>query len=165
MNRAQRGQNLSWLLADLDLYARNNGITAPDPCPPEAISLSESLFLAHSTPDANFPAICHSNHLLCPQELANLRGVPLRPDRAEAVLGTGGFILYAAPFRRPHTGCGLLFATSLEEEHREDGAATPFDSGGLVSFLVRPDPAESAPAFFARYRLPSRSIATTCARQ
>ena len=155
MNRAQREQNLSRLLADLDLYARNNGINAPDPCPPEALALSESLFLAHSTPDGSFPAICHSNHLLCPQGLANLRGVPLRPDCAEAVLGTGGFVfLYAAPFRFPQTGCGLLFAVSLEGEHGEDGVAAPFDSGGLVNVFSRPDPTEAAPAFLARCGLP-----------
>lgn len=155
MNRAQREQNLSRLLADLDLYAQSNGIDVPDPFPPEALSLSESVFLSHSTPDASFPAICHSNRLLCPQGLAQLRGEPLRPDCAEAVLGTGGFVfLYAAPFRFPQTGCGLLFAVSLEGEHGEDGVAAPFDSGGLVNVFSRPDPAESTPAFLSRHGLP-----------
>jgi hypothetical protein len=117
--------------------------------------VSESLFLSHSTPDAEFPGICRSNQLFCPQKLADLRGAPLRADCAEAVLGTGGFVfLYAAPFRFPHTGCGLLFAAQLEKEHRENGVATPFDSGGLVKVFARPDPAESARAFLARHELP-----------
>lgn len=155
MSRAQSERNLRRLLDDLDIYARNRGIEAPDPCPPEAISLSESLFLAHSTSDGSFSAICKSNHLLCPQELASLRGVPLRPDCAEATLGTAGFVfLYAAPFQFPQSGCGLLFAAELEEEYRDTGVATPFDSGGLVTVFVRENPAESAPAFLARHELP-----------
>jgi len=155
MTRAQREQNLNRLLTELNVYALNNGVSAPDPCPPDAISLSEGLFLAHSTTDGAFPTICTSNQLLCPQRLAQLRGVPLERDCAEAVLGTGGFVfLYAAPFGRPHTGCGFLFSAMLEEEHSEDGAATPFDSGGLVRFCTRANPGESAADFFARHRLP-----------
>jgi hypothetical protein len=155
MSRAQREQNLRRLLDDLLAYGRNDAFGAPNPCLPEATSFSRALFLAHSTPDANFPAICGSNQLLCPQRLANLRGVALRPDCAEAVLGTGGFVfLYAAPFRFPETGCGLLFAAELEDEHRDNGVATPFDSGGLVKAFTRPDPIESAPAFLARHELP-----------
>jgi hypothetical protein len=121
----------------------------------EATSLSGALFLAHSTPDANLPAICRWNQLLCPQGLANLRGEPLRPDCAEAALGTGGFVfLYAAPFRFPHTGCGLLFAAELEDDHPDHGIATPFDSGGLVNVFSRLDPTESALGFLARHELP-----------
>jgi len=45
---------------------------------------------------------------------------------------------YVAPFRYPNTGCGLLFAATLESAHRDDGAATPFDSGWLTKLRVRP---------------------------
>ena len=143
------------LQESLEEYGRAQGIAAPHSPPPEAEALSQSLFLAHSTPDGKFPAICRSNQLLSPAGLARARGRHLRPDSAEAVLGTGEFVfLYAAPFRFPATGCGLLFAASLEDGYREDGASTPFDSGGLVNVFSRPDPNEPARTFQARHELP-----------
>lgn len=155
MSRSQRERNLTRLLEGLDAYARDNGITAPNPPPPEAVTLSASCFLAHSTSDDSFAAICASNQLLSPAELARQRGEALRPDSAEAILDTGKFVfLYAAPFRYPHTGCGLLFAVSLEHENREEGVATPFDSGGLKEVFSRADPAEAPRAFLSRHELP-----------
>jgi hypothetical protein len=52
-------------------------------------------------------------------------------------------------------GCGLLFAASLESAHAYEGAATPFDSGGLASVLARQDPAEPVRGFLARHELPA----------
>lgn len=70
-------------------------------------------------------------------------------------MGTAGSVfLYVAPFRYPISGCGLLFASTLEKERRDEGVATPFDSGGLATVLVRPDPAEPVRQFLARHELP-----------
>jgi hypothetical protein len=59
-----------------------------------------------------------------------------------------------SPFRYPNTTCGLLFAKSLESQHRDAGVATPFDSGGLMGIFVRPDPTEPLRDFLARHELP-----------
>jgi hypothetical protein len=61
---------------------------------------------------------------------------------------------YVAPFRYPDTGCGLLFARTLEFHRSHDGVATPFDSGGLLKVFTRPDPAEPPRAFLSRHELP-----------
>jgi hypothetical protein len=80
---------------------------------------------------------------------------PLAPNCPERALGTEDFVfLYAGPFCFPHTGCGLLFSHRLEEEHREEGAATAFDSGGLMNHFARPDPSENPAAFLARHDWP-----------
>jgi hypothetical protein len=80
---------------------------------------------------------------------------PLRPGSVKAVLGTvNAVFLYAAPFRFPATGCGVLFAARLEAMCREEGLATPFDSGGLLHVFTRADPAEAPAAFLARHELP-----------
>ena len=105
------------------------------------------MFLAHSTSDLNFSGICRTGHFS--------PGVPLTPDKAEAVLGTAGSIFFfVSPFHYPQTNCGLLFARSLELQHREDGIATPFDSGGLKNVFTRRDPTETPRAFLLRHELP-----------
>jgi len=87
--------------------------------------------------------------------LAHDSGISLPTDCTEALLGTAGTVFfYTAPFRYPHTGCGLLFAHTLERFHGEAGVATPFDSGGLVKCFTRPDPAEPPKEFLARHELP-----------
>ncbi|MGI8991162.1 MAG: hypothetical protein ACR2I2_16485 [Bryobacteraceae bacterium] len=70
-------------------------------------------------------------------------------------MGTAGYVFfYVAPFRYPNTGCGLLFAKSLEFEHENGGVATPFDSGGLARMFIRADPAEPLREFLARHEMP-----------
>jgi len=135
-------------------YARENGIEVADPAP-EAVRLSHSLYLAHSTASDKFSKICDAGLLLSATQLALRRGEDLRPNSVEVLLGTADSVfLYVAPFRYPNTGCGLLFARSLEEHHLDDGVATPFDSGGLVDVFTRPDPAEPVRAFLSRHELP-----------
>jgi hypothetical protein len=96
-------------------------------------------------------AICASGYLSSPVRL----GRPLPPKCPEVILGTAGSVFfYLSPFRYPNTGCGLLFAHSLELEHKDDGLATPFDSGGLLKNLTRHNPAESPQDFLARHELP-----------
>jgi hypothetical protein len=125
------------------------------PVPPEAATLAQSVYLAHSTSEANFSFICDSNRLLSPQRLHEEAIKTLKSGSVEAVLGTANAVfLYAAPFRRPATGCGVLFAAGLETDYREEGLATPFDSGGLLHLFTRTDPAEAPAAFLARHELP-----------
>lgn len=70
-------------------------------------------------------------------------------------MGTGESVFfYVSPFRYPHTACGLLFAGTLELERKNDGVATPFDSGGLLRIFARPDPAESPQEFLWRHEMP-----------
>ncbi|MBM4047613.1 MAG: hypothetical protein FJ279_21110 [Planctomycetes bacterium] len=144
------------MLQELDQYAAANKVDAAKQPPREAEALSKSLFLAHSTTDTNFSAVCASKRLLSPSRLAELSGTRVNPRSPEAILGTAGYVfLYAAPFCRGSTGCGFLFAHTLESAHREDGVATPFDSGGLLHKKVsRPNPAEPARDFLARHEIP-----------
>lgn len=155
MARSRWEQNLRQLHKRLDRYAAAENIDAAKPPPPEAQALSTSLFLAHSTADKNFSAICASNRLLSPALVAEQTKEAVAPDSVEAILGTAGYVfLYAAPFRHPATGCGFLFAHTLESAYREDGVATPFDSGGLVRKFSRPNAHEPARDFLARHELP-----------
>ena len=116
--------------------------------------LSSSLYLAHSRSDANFGKICEGGRLLSSDRLAAL-GIPLDPSCTGMFMKTTGSVFfYVAPFRYPNTGCGLLFATTLESAHPDEGLAAPFDSGALRNHLTRPDPAESPQAFLSRHELP-----------
>ncbi len=88
-------------------------------------------------------------------QLAARRGEAPKTDSVEMKLGTADSVFfYLAPFRSPHTGCGLLFARSLEDYHKDYGVATPFDSGGLVDVFSRSDSAEQPRAFLSRHELP-----------
>jgi hypothetical protein len=155
MSRERREENLRQLSARFDDYARSNKIARASPVSPEAAALAQSVYLAHSTSEANFSSVCRSNLLLSPQRL-HAEGIKtLKSDSAEAVLGTANAVfLYAAPFRSPATGCGVLFAAGLETNYKEEGLATPFDSGGLLRMFTRADPAEAPAAFLARHELP-----------
>jgi len=86
MSRDRTEENLRQLSARLDDYARASGIDPARPVPPEAAAMARSLFLAHSTSEANFSSICESSRLLSPQRL-DAEGIrTLRPDSVEAVL-------------------------------------------------------------------------------
>ena len=125
-------------------------------CPtPTARPLAEALLLAHSTTANRLAEIHRSGVLLSTAAVNALKGKPVPPDGAESVLGTAGFVfLYAGTFRYPGTSCGLLFAKSLEAQYKDDGEASPFDSGGLLFHLQRPDPAESPRSYLQRHTLP-----------
>ena len=70
-------------------------------------------------------------------------------------LGTSNDIFfYVGPFRYPSTACGILFSHSIESDHVDTAKATPFDSGGLVHRLGRPDADESVSTYLARRELP-----------
>ena len=155
MSRHQWQANLDGLCLSLEDYATKNGIGVPNASSGAAARLGDSAYLAHSTSRKSFSSICDSGYLNSAASLAAARGASLPPACAEVVLGTAGYVFfYVSPFRYPNTTCGFLFAKSLESHYRDDGAATPFDSGGLTKYLVRPDPAEPPQSFLARHELP-----------
>src|ERR1035437_560328 len=155
MSRHKWQANLDGLCRSLEDYAKKNGIGDPNPSSGAASRLSDSLYLAHSTSGEKFSDICASGYLASAASLAAARGESLAPACAEVVLGTAGSVFfYVSPFRYPNTTCGFLFAKSLESHYRDGGAATPFDSGGLMRIFVRPDPAELPRAFLSRHELP-----------
>jgi len=155
MSRHQWQANLDRLCRSLEDYADANGIGVPSPSSGAAAGLSDSLYLAHSTSRKNFRSVCNSGYLYSAASLAAAGGESLGPAGAEVELGaTESVFFYLSPFRYPHTSCGFLFAKSLESQHRNDGVATPFDSGGLMRICIRPDPAEPLRAFLSRHELP-----------
>ena len=146
MNIGRYQANFDRLCGNLTAYAEAN-------CPPahgddgqraaRAKTLSESLFLAHSTAGAKFALICRD------QGLKGFHG------RVEVQMGTEDCVFfYLSPFRRPNTSCGFLFSRNLEISRRGDGAASPFDSGSLVEHCVRPDQTQSLRDFLAVHELP-----------
>ena len=150
---SSRIANLDRLCQELETHAQSLGI--PMGPSPVAEKLSQSLFLAHSTADQKFAQVCAARCLSSNAKLAAEQGITLAADCTEVVLGTSDTVFfYAAPFRYPNTGCGLLYARSLEKDYESTGAATPFDSGGLRHKMVRPDPAEPVQTFLARHELP-----------
>ncbi|MDP3000887.1 MAG: hypothetical protein Q8N47_25615 [Bryobacterales bacterium] len=154
MSRRRYEANLIELQERMTAYARENGIEVADPAP-DTVRLSHSLYLAHSTASDDFSKICAAGRLLSATQLALRGGKASKPGSVKVLLGTADSVFfYVAPFRYPNTGCGLLFARSLEEHRMDDGVATPFDSGGLVHVLVRPNPAEPVRDFLSRHELP-----------
>jgi hypothetical protein len=111
-------------------------------------------------PSATFVAVAADEKgmgwkLLSPAKLDELRIKALRPESAEAALGTAGFVfLYCGQFRYPETQVGFLFATTLEVDRSAVCEASPFDSGALHRKATWPDAAESAIAFLGRHTLP-----------
>src|ERR1017187_1939833 len=155
MSRHQWQANLDGLCRSLEDYAKQNGIGVPNPSSGAAARLSDSLYLAHSTSGEKFSEICASGFLDSAARLAAARGEVLAPTRDEVVLGTAGSVFfYVSPFRYPNTTCGFLFAKARESHRSDVGMATPFDSGGLLGRITRPDPAELPRAFMSRHELP-----------
>lgn len=152
MTRQQRENNLARVCDDLTRHCASslNLAQLPPPAP-----LAEALLLAHSTSSGGLAGIQRSGFLQSAAAVYALKGMPVPPDSAESVLGTSGFVfLYTGTFRYPRTSCGLLFAKSLEAQHKDDGEASPFDSGGLLCHLQRPDPAELPRSYLQRHSLP-----------
>lgn len=158
MSGGRREQNLKRVLHALEAHLMAQGAT-PGPAnevSPSAAKISGELFLAHSTSDVNFAKLCPlGGRLLSPAALDASGLKALKADAVERELDTAGYVfLYASSFAFPNSGCGLLFAPSLERERPGEASATPFDSGGLVKVFRRVDMGESARDFFARHELP-----------
>jgi hypothetical protein len=155
MSRDRWSTNLDELCRSLADYAKADLGGTPDTPFGESAKLSGSLYLAHSTSDGKFSAICASGYLSSAERFPAGRGESPSPRRTEVELGTADSVFfYVSPFRYPNTGCGLLFAKTLESQHANDGVAAPFDSGGLLNVFTRPDPAEPPRDFLSRHELP-----------
>jgi hypothetical protein len=155
---ATLAQNLQRLLAQVrqDLIAAGLAASVPRPCE----GVARSLPLAHAIPSAAFVDVATDRlglgwKLFSPTKLAHYGIKPLRPESAEAALGTQDFVfLYCGQVRYPETQVGFLFATTLEAERIDSSEASPFDSGALHKKAIWPDTSESGVAFLARYSLP-----------
>jgi hypothetical protein len=155
MSRHRWESNLDGFCRTLEDYAEKNAIRVPNPLSAAATRLSSSLYLAHSTSDAKFSDICADGYLASATHLAAQRNETLASGRTEVALGTADSVFFfVSPFRMPHTGCGLLFAASVESHSWDDGVATPFDSGGLLRVFTRPDPVEPPREFLSRHEFP-----------
>jgi hypothetical protein len=167
MSRIQREANLDRMCKELQDYSLTQVPPPADQIPGLARRLSESIFLANSSTPDNFARICSAEcaipgaagprggFIASQKFLSVMNGVPVNPLKCEAAMGTSGDVFfYLAPFRYPRTACGLLFSTTLENGHRDDGVGTPFDSGGLHRHLTRTNPSESARTFLERHELP-----------
>ena len=156
MSRSRFEANLRRMLEELETYVSKQKISVDGASDSLAGKIASNISLAHSTSDSNFVRICDGGaKLLSPANLDSKGIKTLKPDAVERTLETSTFVfLYANAFSYPSSGCGLLFARSLETENREEGSATAFDSGALVNHFMRPDPAESPQDFFLRHQLP-----------
>jgi hypothetical protein len=153
VSRLQWQANLGALCLSLEQYTSANGLPLRHSA--AAVHLSNSLYLASSTSDAKFAAICATGHLFSAAHLAANGRYPLPPGCAEVQLGTADSVFfYVSGFRYPNTGCGLLFAHTLEFPSKEAGVATPFDSGGLLKVFTRGNAAEPVREFLSRHELP-----------
>ena len=152
MSRRQGEANLDRQCLALQSLAESLKLPPPTK---RAVQLSEGMYLAHSTSGEKFSAICAAGHMASALQLAEQAGKQLSAGRTEVILGTADSVFFfVAPFRYPNTACGLLFARSLEVDHSFQGAATPFDSGALLTVFIRPDPDESPKEFLARHEMP-----------
>lgn len=150
--------NLTRCLAQVqkDLLAAGLVNSIPQRCS----DLARSLPLTHARTSAQFVSIVTDEKRLGPKifspaKVAEHFGIPVRPESAEAALGTHEFVfLYCGQFRYPKTQVGFLFATTFEGDRHDTSEASPFDTGALHKHRTWPDASESAKAFLTRHSLP-----------
>lgn len=148
--------NSARLCQELRDYAGAQGLS-PEMRDSRPRVISEGLLLSHATSLQKMRRVADSRELLSQREVARRTGKTQMAQTTETLLGTDDDVFFfLAPFRYPHTHCGLLFGRSLEEHHAASASATPFDSGGLHDppKCLRPDPSEPVAAFLARHQLP-----------
>jgi hypothetical protein len=119
--------------------------------------IAQQLPLSHSDSYEDFERICATGQLLSTTAVAKLTGRAPDPKApsAEYVLGTEDAVFfYVGPFRYPNTHCGILFSAQLELDNASNATATPFDSGGLVSYYPPPPPGTPR-SFFEQHQLPA----------
>lgn len=152
MSRAVLESNLDRLRQQLADYAAGNNLPTPDESHAAlAKRIAEQIPLSHSTgADVFVEKIVPSGCLLSPQQLPSWSACS-----TEGQLGTGDSVfLFAAPFGRPDTDCGLLFSRKLEDAESATGIATAHDSGGLLKHMKLPDPTQKPSEFLRSHELP-----------
>jgi hypothetical protein len=158
MSVSQHEANLARLQDEIQRALADAGVETSSVS--ECTNLADALPLVHSMPESAFRGVAEDKlkvgwKLLSPAQLDKLHIKTLRPDSAEAVLGTADFVfLYCGQFRFPNTTVGFLFSESLEEERSADCEATPFDSGALNGHAAWPAGYKSAVDFLAHHTVP-----------
>ena len=153
MSRKQWESNLNSHCQRLNDYM--TGSTGLAPQSDRAIGLSKRIYLSHATTVSGFSKSWQGGALISAAALARKMNTTLPSNRLEVRMGTAGCVfLFAAPFRYPDTSCGFLFAPTLEEERTVDGAASPFDSGGLDRNITFPKEYATAPDFLYQHEFP-----------
>lgn len=150
--------NLERFLEELNVYAsedeeyqdRQSSVDA------DCQQIAQRMFLSHATGNDAFGSGIRNGELWSFDQCVR-RGVYDADgvdERAEIRLGTSDDVFtFAGPIRYPGT-CGLLFSPSIEERLSPVAVATPFDSGGVVSYLRPDDEPQQQNAFVRRYELP-----------
>ena len=132
--------------------ANGPGVSAPSTL---ARSLSRRLPVSHATTERRFAKACKDGNLFSATVFAQRANRQIPPTAIDVRMGTANCVfLYAAPFRYPNTACGFLFSPSIEEERKDDGAASPFDSGGLVEHVSFPTAFQSPKEFLLTHEFP-----------
>ena len=155
MRRQRLESNLSEQCQRLREYLSEPGGPGVATTSTRAQSLSQQLTVSHSTTPRLFAKACEESNLFSAMLLAERAGRSVVSDAVDVRMGTANCVfLYAAPFRYPNTACGFLFSPSLEEERRDDGAASPFDSGGLAKHVGFPAGYGTPIEFLGRHEFP-----------
>ena len=117
--------------------------------------LASGMPLSHATGLDPFEKICGSGSLLSLARRHAVEPLDWSDHPVEVRMNTRDCVfLFAGPFRYPCvTACGFLFKPGLENARAADGAASPFDSGGLVNHHRPPDN-EDPLAFLQRHEMP-----------
>jgi len=113
--------------------------------------------LAHGRNSNSFQMICRDGHIKCLHTLCKegQRDESACRQTIEAKLGTWDFVFfYTSNFCYPNTECGFLFEADLEVVNAKDNRATPFDSGGLIGYLMRDNTLKEQRDLLQRSELP-----------
>lgn len=114
-----------------------------------ARDLATNIPLTHATSRGKLTTILGDDALLSQEQSGSQIG------EAETLLETANDVfLYVGSFSYPETECGFLFEQSVEDEHQDDGIATPFDSGALAKKISPPSPYDDGVAFVRDHELP-----------
>lgn len=149
MGRAELDANLVTQCQRLRAHLSTAGTPCRETPSERAAKLSSEIYLSHATKTTTFAKIAKSGNIYS-RVAINKQDPSVKLGSTELQMGTADCVFfYAAPFRFPRTTCGFLFAPTLEEERCEDGAASPFDSGGLVHHIQLP-PGFTTPSTFLR---------------
>ncbi len=139
-----------------EIQNMHGGLLSPAGSPRNMLCwhLADRMPLAHATGADTFAKICQSGTILSLTRLAAIVPLDWSDHPIETQLETQDCVfLFAGPFRYPDTSCGFLFRPELAEARTGDGAASPFDSGGLANHH-RPPGGEAPLDFMRRHEMP-----------
>lgn len=116
---------------------------------PASRTWGTNLPLTHGAPFGKLGDILRSEALLSQAALGRAAG------KAEAVMETvDDVFLYASALSYPNTECGFLFLASVEDDHSDDGVATPFDSGAFAGHVPHPASYSDGVSFVRDHEFP-----------